>query len=99
MSAAVTFKLTVVPVLRRMLGWTDPRLRRVHATLGSISSSIRRPEYHRPHAGVVPAAPADSTDSSPAHVSTAATTTTTTRTRRRKRFRWRRARDVRSAAV
>ena len=47
-SAAVTFKLTVVPVLRRMLGWTDPRLRRVHATLGSdLVLDPERPEYHR----------------------------------------------------
>ena len=47
-SAAVTFKLTVVPVLRRMLGWADPRLRRVHATLGSdLVLDPERPEYHR----------------------------------------------------
>ena len=47
-SAAVTFKLTVVPVLRRMMGWTDPRLRRVHATLGSdLVLDPERPEYHR----------------------------------------------------
>ena len=32
-SAAVTFQLTVLPALRRLAGWRDPRLRRVHCVL------------------------------------------------------------------
>jgi molybdopterin biosynthesis enzyme len=32
-SAAVTFQLTVLPALRRLMGWRDPRLRRLHCVL------------------------------------------------------------------
>jgi gephyrin len=48
-SAAVTFQLTVLPALRRLLGWRDPRLRRVHCVLGggNLALDLERPEYHR----------------------------------------------------
>ena len=47
-SAAVTFHLVVVPSLRRMMGWRDPRLRRIHAVVSSdLKLDPERPEYHR----------------------------------------------------
>lgn len=47
-SAAVTFHLVVVPTLRRMMGWRDPRLRRVHVVVSSdLKLDPERPEYHR----------------------------------------------------
>ena len=47
-SAAVTFALCVKPAARRMAGHTDPKPRRIHATLASdITLDNERPEYHR----------------------------------------------------
>jgi gephyrin len=47
-SAAVTFQLVVVPTLRRMLGWADPRLRRIRCRLeADVRLDAERPEYHR----------------------------------------------------
>ena len=47
-SAAVTFALAVAPAVRRMLGWIDPRPRRLHAVLAQdIALDEERPEYHR----------------------------------------------------
>ena len=48
MSAAVTFALVVAPAVRRMLGWVDPRPRRLQAVLAQdIALDKERPEYHR----------------------------------------------------
>ena len=47
-SAAVTFALAVAPAVRRMLGWVDPRPRRLQAVLAQdIALDKERPEYHR----------------------------------------------------
>jgi len=47
-SAAVTFQLVVVPALRRLAGWRDPRLRRLHVVLAAdLALDPVRPEYHR----------------------------------------------------
>lgn len=47
-SAAVTFALVVAPAVRRMLGWVDPRPRRLQAVLAQdIALDKERPEYHR----------------------------------------------------
>ena len=47
-SSIVTFHLIVVPVLRKIGGWAEPHLRRVHATLAmDIKMDPVRPEYHR----------------------------------------------------
>ena len=47
-SAAVTFALVVAPAVRRMLGWADPRPRRLQAVLAQdIALDKERPEYHR----------------------------------------------------
>ena len=47
-SAAVTFALAVGPAVRRMLGWVDPRPRRLQAVLAQdIALDKERPEYHR----------------------------------------------------
>lgn len=47
-SSLVTFHLVVVPCLRKMNGWADPRLRRVHVyTASPIKMDPERPEYHR----------------------------------------------------
>jgi hypothetical protein len=47
-SSFVCFNLVVVPALRRMSGWDQPLLRRVHATLTSdLKLDPERPEYHR----------------------------------------------------
>lgn len=47
-SSLVTFHLVVVPCLRKLQGWGDPTLRRVHVrTAGDIKMDPERPEYHR----------------------------------------------------
>ena len=47
-SSLVTFYLFVVPALRKMAGWPDPRLRQVQARLAqSLPLDAFRPEYHR----------------------------------------------------
>ncbi|KAL4517973.1 hypothetical protein Ndes2526A_g02339 [Nannochloris sp. 'desiccata'] len=47
-SSLVTFHLVVVPCLRKMAGWPDPSLRRIHVRLaGAIKMDPERPEYHR----------------------------------------------------
>ncbi|BDA47114.1 Gephyrin [Coccomyxa sp. Obi] len=47
-SSIVTFNLVVLPALRAMAGWAEPRLRRVHArTQTAIRLDPERPEYHR----------------------------------------------------
>ncbi|EIE21770.1 molybdopterin biosynthesis protein [Coccomyxa subellipsoidea C-169] len=47
-SSIVTFNLVVLPALRAMAGWAEPRLRRVHArTQSAIKLDPERPEYHR----------------------------------------------------
>ena len=47
-SSLVTFHLVVVPCLRKMEGWADPGLRRIHVRLaGDIKMDPERPEYHR----------------------------------------------------
>jgi gephyrin len=47
-SAYVTFHLAVVPCLRRLAGWADPALRRVHCRLDFAARlDPERPEYHR----------------------------------------------------
>lgn len=47
-SSLVTFYLFVVPALRKMAGWPDPRLRRVQARLAQpLPLDAFRPEYHR----------------------------------------------------
>ncbi|CAL8471737.1 g11279 [Coccomyxa elongata] len=47
-SSIVTFNLVVLPALRAMAGWPEPRLRRVHArTQTDIKLDPERPEYHR----------------------------------------------------
>ncbi|KAL6772244.1 CNX1E [Auxenochlorella protothecoides x Auxenochlorella symbiontica] len=47
-SGLVTFNLVVLPCLKRLQGWGDPGLRRVHARLSfDIKQDPARPEYHR----------------------------------------------------
>lgn len=47
-SSLVTFYLMVVPALRKLAGWPQPRLRRVQARLvQSLPLDAYRPEYHR----------------------------------------------------
>ena len=47
-SSLVTFYLFVVPALRKMAGWPDPRLRQVKARLAQpLPLDAYRPEYHR----------------------------------------------------
>ncbi|KAK9855769.1 hypothetical protein WJX84_007092 [Apatococcus fuscideae] len=47
-SSIVTFKLVVLPVLRKLGGWQEPGLRRVHArTQQDLKLDAARPEYHR----------------------------------------------------
>ena len=47
-SSLVTFYLFVVPALRRMAGWQNPRLRQVRARLAQpLPLDAYRPEYHR----------------------------------------------------
>ena len=47
-SSMVTFYLFVVPALRKMAGWPDPRLRQVQARLAQpLPLDAYRPEYHR----------------------------------------------------
>ncbi|KAI7845411.1 hypothetical protein COHA_001116 [Chlorella ohadii] len=47
-SSLVTFHLAVVPCLRKMEGWQEPRLRRIHVrTANDIKMDPERPEYHR----------------------------------------------------
>jgi gephyrin len=47
-SSLVTFHLVVVPCLRKMEGWADPSLRRIHVRLaGPFKMDPERPEYHR----------------------------------------------------
>lgn len=47
-SSLVTFYLFVVPALRKMAGWREPRLRQVEARLAQpLGLDAYRPEYHR----------------------------------------------------
>ncbi|KAK9840649.1 hypothetical protein WJX81_006905 [Elliptochloris bilobata] len=47
-SSIVTFTLVVLPALRKLAGWLDPSLRRVHARLAApLKLDPERPEYHR----------------------------------------------------
>ena len=47
-SSIVTFNLAVIPSMRKMEGWVDPHLRRVHVeTAMPITMDPVRPEYHR----------------------------------------------------
>jgi gephyrin len=47
-SSIVTFNLAVIPSMRKMEGWKDPHLRRVHVeTAMPITMDPVRPEYHR----------------------------------------------------
>ena len=47
-SSLVTFYLFVVPALRKMAGWREPRLRQVQARLAQpLPLDAFRPEYHR----------------------------------------------------
>ncbi len=47
-SSLVTFYLFGVPAMRRLAGWPDPHLRRVHARLAQpLRLDPHRPEYHR----------------------------------------------------
>jgi gephyrin len=47
-SSFVCFHLVVLPALRRMAGWAEPRLRRVRAfTTAPLKLDPERPEYHR----------------------------------------------------
>ena len=47
-SSLVTFHLIVVPCLRKLEGWKDPYLRRIHVkTAFEIVMDPQRPEYHR----------------------------------------------------
>jgi gephyrin len=47
-SSLVTFHLVVVPCLRKLEGWADPSLRRVHVrTASDLKMDPERPEYHR----------------------------------------------------
>ncbi|CAI9105833.1 OLC1v1004851C1 [Oldenlandia corymbosa var. corymbosa] len=47
-SCLVCFNLFVIPAVRRLSGWADPNLPRVHARLKqSIKSDAMRPEFHR----------------------------------------------------
>ncbi|MBX2998492.1 MAG: hypothetical protein KF893_08295 [Caldilineaceae bacterium] len=47
-SSLVTFYLFAVPALRKLAGWPDPNLRRLHARLAQpLALDSYRPEYHR----------------------------------------------------
>ena len=47
-SSFVCFSLVAVPVLRKMGGWPEPGLRRIHVTLtAGVRLDPERPEYHR----------------------------------------------------
>ncbi len=47
-SSFVCFNLVVLPALRKMAGWAQPQLRRIHVTLTSdLKLDPERPEYHR----------------------------------------------------
>lgn len=47
-SAIVTFTLTVLPCLRKLAGWLEPELRRMHVrTTAPLKLDPVRPEYHR----------------------------------------------------
>lgn len=47
-SSLVTFYLLVMPALRKLAGWRDPYLPRVHAVLAQpLPLDPERPEYHR----------------------------------------------------
>lgn len=47
-SSLVTFYLLVVPAIRRLAGWHEPQLRRVHAVIEQpLRLDSYRPEYHR----------------------------------------------------
>jgi len=47
-SSLVCFNLVAVPALRKMAGWTNPMLRRLHVSLGQdLKLDPERPEYHR----------------------------------------------------
>ncbi|KAL3518670.1 hypothetical protein ACH5RR_021259 [Cinchona calisaya] len=47
-SALVSFNLFVIPAIRRLSGWANPHLPRVHACLKqSIKTDPVRPEFHR----------------------------------------------------
>jgi gephyrin len=47
-SSLVTFYLFGVPAMRKLAGWPNPRLRRVHARLAqALPLDPYRPEYHR----------------------------------------------------
>lgn len=47
-SSIVTFNLAVIPSMRKMEGWEDPHLRRLHVeTAMPITMDPVRPEYHR----------------------------------------------------
>ncbi len=47
-SSLVTFYLLVLPAIRKLAGWPDPSLRRVHAFLAQpLALDDYRPEYHR----------------------------------------------------
>ena len=48
MSSLVTFYLLGIPALRKLAGWPDPTLRRIHAFLAQpLPLDAYRPEYHR----------------------------------------------------
>ena len=54
-SSIVTWHLVVVPVLRKLAGWADPLLRRVHVrTTAPLRLDPERPEYHRATAACGP---------------------------------------------
>ncbi|KDD75281.1 AMP-binding enzyme [Helicosporidium sp. ATCC 50920] len=54
-SGLVTFALAVLPCLRKLMGWQNPGLRRVHARLlNSLKMDPERPEYHRAVGAWVP---------------------------------------------
>eukprot|EP00891_Asterochloris_glomerata_P008529 jgi/Astpho2/8529/e_gw1.00125.32.1_t len=47
-SSIVTFNLVVLPAIRKLAGWQQPQLRRVHArTTRELKLDPERPEYHR----------------------------------------------------
>jgi len=47
-SSLVTFYLLVAPAIRKMAGWSDPRLRRIQVQVEqSLPLDSYRPEYHR----------------------------------------------------
>ena len=47
-SSLVTYYLLVAPAIRKMAGWSEPRLRRIQATIDqALPLDNYRPEYHR----------------------------------------------------